>query len=170
MPYIRQLSSHRPARKSVLPPSIVNRATKTVPRKETRQSPVSRPLVGQNPRVPQRINEIIVQVRGVRATTSNIQPEPPQQSQGNTRIPRYLINSIPKRAFQATCKELAYKYMPGCRFAKEALEALQLAVEDYMIGFFEDSALCMRHAKRKTLMIKDIQLVCALRKISYEPL
>jgi len=76
---------------------------------------------------------------------------------------------IPKRYFQSLCKELSFKYLQGCRWAKEAIEALQMAVEDWMVGFFEDVALCMRYANRETMMKRDMALICHLRKLDYEP-
>ena len=77
---------------------------------------------------------------------------------------------IPRRSFQLICKELSYQHLRGCRWAREALEALQVAVEDYMTGFFEDAVLCMEYAKRQTMMKKDLELVCHLRQLDYVPL
>ena len=39
-----------------------------------------------------------------------------------------------------------------------ALEALQEASEAMLVKLFEDSNLCALHAKRKTLLVKDMQL------------
>ena len=86
------------------------------------------------------------------------------------RRPRFYNYSIPKRSFQELCKDSAHKFFKGCRFTREALEALQTAVEDFMVGFFEDAGICMRHTKRKTLLLKDIELVTKLRKFQYEPI
>ena len=76
--------------------------------------------------------------------------------------------SIPKRNFQLLCKELSLQYLENCRWAKEAIEALQMAVEDWMVGFFEDAVLCMRYASRETMAKKDMALICHLRKLNYE--
>lgn len=84
--------------------------------------------------------------------------------------PRFLTYSLPKRTFQVLCKEASHRHLKECRFTREALEALQTAVEDFMVGFFEDAGLAMRHAKRKTLQLKDIELISRLRKMEYEPL
>jgi len=49
------------------------------------------------------------------------------------------------------------------RFQSQALVALQEACEAYMIGLLEDTNLCALHAKRVTIMPKDMQLARRLR-------
>ena len=44
------------------------------------------------------------------------------------------------------------------RFQSTAIMALQEAAEAYLVGLFEDTNLCAIHAKRVTIMPKDIQL------------
>jgi len=44
-----------------------------------------------------------------------------------------------------------------------AILALQEAAEAYLVGLFEDSNLCAIHAKRVTLMAKDMHLALRLR-------
>ena len=41
--------------------------------------------------------------------------------------------------------------------------AIQEATEAYMCGIFEDANLCALHAKRVTVMVKDIQLARRIR-------
>ena len=41
--------------------------------------------------------------------------------------------------------------------------ALQEAAEAYLVGLFEDTNLCAIHAKRVTIMLKDIQLARRIR-------
>ena len=41
--------------------------------------------------------------------------------------------------------------------------ALQEATESYMVGLFEDTNLCAIHAKRVTIMSKDLQLAKRIR-------
>lgn len=53
--------------------------------------------------------------------------------------------------------------MKNLRFQSTAVLALQEATESYLIGIFEDSNLCAIHAKRVTLMPKDIQLARRIR-------
>jgi histone H3 len=49
------------------------------------------------------------------------------------------------------------------RFQGTAILALQEAAEAYLVGLFEDSNLCAIHAKRVTIMPKDIQLARRIR-------
>ena len=49
------------------------------------------------------------------------------------------------------------------RIQSMALLALQDAAETYIIQLFEDSMLCALHAKRVTLMVRDIHLARRLR-------
>ena len=43
------------------------------------------------------------------------------------------------------------------------LLALQEAAESYMVGLFEDTNLCALHAKRVTIMAKDMHLARRIR-------
>ena len=49
------------------------------------------------------------------------------------------------------------------RFTRDALECLQTASEAFIVQLFEDSVLAMIHAKRVTLMVRDIQFIRRLR-------
>ena len=49
------------------------------------------------------------------------------------------------------------------RWTAEALMAMQEAAEAHLVGLFEDAYLCTLHAKRVTLMPKDIQLARRIR-------
>ena len=49
------------------------------------------------------------------------------------------------------------------RWTAEALLALQEASEAFMVGLFEDCNLCAIHAKRVTIMPKDMRLARLLR-------
>ena len=83
---------------------------------------------------------------------------------------RFAQFSIPKKNFQTAVRDIAVDCLPGCKFQSEALYALQVACEDFLTGFFQDANLCTLHAKRKTLMAKDMDLVRRLRGIDYVPL
>ena len=50
------------------------------------------------------------------------------------------------------------------RIRRDALEALQEACEAYAVSLMEDSNLCAIHAKRVTIMPKDLQLAKRLRR------
>ena len=71
-----------------------------------------------------------------------------------------LIKKLP---FQKLIKEIAGEYKMGLRFQSQAVLALQEAAEAYLIGLFEDTNLCAIHAKRVTIMPKDMQLARRIR-------
>ena len=71
-----------------------------------------------------------------------------------------LIRKLP---FQRLIRELAQKFKVDVRFRSSALMALQEAAEAYLIRLFEDTNLCAIHAKRVTIMPKDIQLARRIR-------
>lgn len=60
-------------------------------------------------------------------------------------------------------REIAQEFMGELRFQTTALMALQEATEAYMVGLFEDTNLCAIHAKRVTIMAKDMQLARRIR-------
>jgi len=71
-----------------------------------------------------------------------------------------LIRKLP---FQRLVREIAQEYRMYLRFQSTALLALQEASEAYLVGLFEDSNLCAIHAKRVTIMPKDMQLARRIR-------
>jgi histone H3/H4 len=54
------------------------------------------------------------------------------------------------------------------RFQGSAVLALQESAEAYLVGLFEDTNLAAIHAKRVTIMPKDIQLARRIRGVSRE--
>ncbi|XP_041093941.1 uncharacterized protein LOC121306266 [Polyodon spathula] len=60
-------------------------------------------------------------------------------------------------------KEIAQDFKTDLRFQSSAVMALQEASEAYLVGLFEDTNLCAIHAKRVTIMPKDIQLARRIR-------
>ena len=87
-----------------------------------------------------------------------------RQYQKSTEL---LIRKLP---FQRLVREIASDSevikSPLCgkvRFQSAAVMALQEAAEAYLIGLFEDTNLCAIHAKRVTIMPKDIQLARRIR-------
>ena len=89
---------------------------------------------------------------------------------------------IPKLSFQRVVRELCKEEhrkkfveehnteprepMARFMFESQALLGLQEACESYLTGLFEDANLCAAHAKRVTVMPRDIQLAKRLRSIS----
>ena len=72
---------------------------------------------------------------------------------------------VPKLPFARVIKSICNELLAGeqIRWAAEGLLAIQTASESYLTGLFEDAVLCSIHAKRVTLMIKDIHLARRLR-------
>lgn len=60
-------------------------------------------------------------------------------------------------------KEIAAGISPGIRFQTQALMALAHAAEAYLVGLFEDTNLCAIHAKRVTIMSRDLALARRMR-------
>ena len=71
-----------------------------------------------------------------------------------------LIRKLP---FQRLVREIAQDFKTDLRFQGSAVLALQEAAEAYLVGLFEDTNLCAIHAKRVTIMPKDIQLARRIR-------
>lgn len=71
-----------------------------------------------------------------------------------------LIRKLP---FQRLVREIAQQYKTDLRFQGSAILALQHSAEAYLVALFEDTNLCAIHAKRVTIMPKDIQLARRIR-------
>ena len=71
-----------------------------------------------------------------------------------------LIRRMP---FQRLVREIAQEFKTDLRFQASAILALQEATEAYLVALFEDSNLCAIHAKRVTIMPRDIQLARRIR-------
>jgi histone H3/H4 len=71
-----------------------------------------------------------------------------------------LLRKLP---FQRLVREIAQDFKNDLRFQSTAIGALQEAAEAYLVSLFEDTNLCAIHAKRVTIMPKDIQLARRIR-------
>jgi len=71
-----------------------------------------------------------------------------------------LIRKLP---FQRVVKHITTEIEPGFRFQSSAMMALQEATEAYLVSLFEDTNLCAIHARRVTIMIRDMQLARRIR-------
>ncbi|XP_078055416.1 histone H3-like [Mustelus asterias] len=65
---------------------------------------------------------------------------------------------ICKLPVQHLGQEITQDFNINLRFQSSAVMALQEASEAYLVGLFEEINLCTIHAKRVTIMPKDIQL------------
>ena len=71
-----------------------------------------------------------------------------------------LIRKLP---FQRLVREISQEYKVDLRFQSSAVQAIQEAAEAYLVGLFEDTNLCAIHARRVTIMPKDMQLARRIR-------
>ena len=70
---------------------------------------------------------------------------------------------IKKAPFQRLVREVAQDFKADLRFQSSAVMAMQEASEAYLVGIFEDTNLCAIHARRVTIMPKDMQLARRIR-------
>ena len=77
--------------------------------------------------------------------------------QGSTAL---LIRKLP---FQRAVREIAQDIKTDLRFQSAAILCLQEATEAYLVGLFDDANLCAIHARRVTIMPRDIQLARQIR-------
>mmetsp|Transcript_26566 Transcript_26566/g.36687 ORF Transcript_26566/g.36687 Transcript_26566/m.36687 type:complete len:159 (+) Transcript_26566:211-687(+) len=72
-----------------------------------------------------------------------------------------LIRKLP---FARLCRDVCNAIVRDpVRWTAEALLALQESSEDFLVHLFEDCNLCALHAKRVTIMPKDMQLARRIR-------
>ncbi|GJY30235.1 histone H3.2-like protein [Tanacetum coccineum] len=71
-----------------------------------------------------------------------------------------LIRKLP---FQRLVREITQDFKMDLRFQSFAVAALQEASEAYLVGVFEVTNICAIHAKRVTIMPKDMQLARRIR-------
>ncbi|RYO87984.1 hypothetical protein DL764_008784 [Monosporascus ibericus] len=82
--------------------------------------------------------------------------------QNNTDL---LLKKLP---FSRVVRDIALTMRPrdeGFRWQSQAILALQEAAEAFLVHLFEDTNLCAIHAKRITIMQKDIQLARRIRGV-----
>ena len=60
-------------------------------------------------------------------------------------------------------REITHDFKTDLQFQASAIAALHKAMEDYQVKLFEDTNLCAIHAKRVTIMSKDMQLARRIR-------
>lgn len=89
-------------------------------------------------------------------------PWPPAVKMGSE-----LRRAMKHALTQSRVREIATNMYPAqdgvLRWQSHAIMALQEATEAYLVHLFEDTNLCAIHAKRVTIMQKDIQLARRIR-------
>ena len=71
-----------------------------------------------------------------------------------------LIRKLP---FQRLVREIAQDFKTDLRFQSAAILCLQEVAEAYLVRLFDDANICAIHAKRVTIMPKDILLAKRIR-------
>ena len=121
--------------------SILNKGNKSLPGKASRKTA---PAMGGHKK-PHRFRPGTVAIREIK------------RYQKSTEL---LIKRLP---FQRLVKEIAQDFKYDLRFQASAVLALQEAAESYIVALFQDTNLCAIHAKRVTIMPKDMQLARRIR-------
>ncbi len=75
-----------------------------------------------------------------------------------------LMRRLP---FQRLVREISQDYKTDLRFQASAILDLQEAAEAYLVELFADTNLAANHAKRVTVMPKDMQLALRMRGVSF---
>ena len=78
-----------------------------------------------------------------------------------------LLRRLP---FARVVKEITRKYHHSMRWRVDAIEALQVSCEDYIVNLMEDANLCAIHGKRVTIMPRDIRLARRIRGVAEDPI
>jgi histone H3 len=73
----------------------------------------------------------------------------------------FLVRKAP---LQRLVREITQGHKGDLCFQSSVLGASQEASEAYLVGLFENTNLCAIHAKRMTIMPKDIQLTWLIRR------
>ncbi|XP_043695916.1 histone H3.3-like [Telopea speciosissima] len=87
-------------------------------------------------------------------------------------IRKYQKNTnllIKKQSFQRVVREIAQEFKADLRFQSHAILALHEAAEAFLTGLFADTNLCTTHAKRITIMPKDLWLAMRIRGVFSVP-
>ncbi|TKA62674.1 histone H3-like centromeric protein hH3v [Friedmanniomyces simplex] len=80
------------------------------------------------------------------------------------RSTQLLMAKLPfSRLVRELSMNVAHVSADVTRWQSQAIQALQEAAEAFLVHLFEDTNLCAIHAKRVTIMQKDIQLARRIR-------
>ncbi|KAG7224898.1 hypothetical protein INR49_014814 [Caranx melampygus] len=163
----------KPAAKKAAPKPKKTAAKKPAAAKKPKKAAAAKkPAAKKSPRRPR--NQQLLLRRQPRAPRS--QPRALRRPSRRPLLPRNLLPRreirryqkstellIRKLPFQRLVREIAQDFKTDLRFQSSAVMALQEASEAYLVGLFEDTNLCAIHAKRVTIMPKDIQLARRIR-------
>ncbi|OAL19761.1 histone H3-like centromeric protein cnp1 [Fonsecaea multimorphosa] len=126
---------------------------------------------GSDKECPEALRGFYPEKRTSTASEPAIQDGRRQTASRTTEIRRYQQSTdllILKLPFARLVREIAMSVLPyhaaqDLRWQSQAIQALQEASEAFLVHLFEDTNLCAIHAKRVTIMQKDIQLARRIR-------
>lgn len=150
---------------------IKRQPAKGTPKKKSRKSTAATPLRtptrstpgGTPSRTPTKrrsVSSVIKKHRRYRPGTKAL-----MEIRRLQRTTHLLIRNLP---FQRVVREITQEFTQvPFRWTSEALLAMQEAAEDMLVHLFEDTNLCAIHAKRVTIMPKDMGLARRIRGPAY---
>ena len=112
------------------------------------------------PEQKRKIHEVRMQGRQVKPHRYRAGTVALQDIRHFQRTSALLIRKLP---FQRLVREIAQDYKTDLRFQSAAILCLQEAAEAYLVRLFDDANLCAIHARRVTIMPKDILLARRIR-------
>ena len=104
-------------------------------------------------KTPRKINR--PQSRSTRMQSRALKEIRHYQQSSDLLFQKLPFQRLVREVTENICKE---KKVENKRFQSTAILALQEASEAYLVGLFEDTNLCAIHAKRVTIMKKDMDL------------
>ena len=107
-----------------------------------------------------KLQDIIAKTAGQKELTQENMQDALREIRRYQKSTELLLRKLP---FQRLVREVAQEFKSDLRFQSSAVLALQEACEAYLVELFEDTNLCAIHAKRVTIMPKDIQLARRIR-------
>lgn len=128
--------------------------TKNVARKLPTQA--SRPLHLSHVALKKSADPIIVKTRR-RYRPGTVALRQIRQYQKSTEL------LVPRKSVARLIREISQDINPNLRYQTTAIDAIREAAEAHVVGVFEDANACAIHAKRVTILPKDMQLVKRLR-------
>ncbi|KAF5321245.1 hypothetical protein D9619_000787 [Psilocybe cf. subviscida] len=151
-------SKRRPAPPTSSDPATpVPKRTKATARKSTGGHPPPQPRRSAAndaaPKKPHRFRPGTVALREIRK----------YQKSTDLLLRKLPFSRVVREITMEMTTETNFRDSADLRWQSSALLALQEATEAYLVHLFEDANLCAIHAKRVTIMTKDIQLARRIR-------
>jgi len=159
--------------KQVIKSKVPSKSTILSAKRLSSKKPLHPAHIVEQPTLPKSKKKRSSLKRLSQSTTENSSPKKTRRYRPGTKalreIRKYQYGTgllLSRAPFQRVVREvLGGLTREVMRFQSEALECIQTAAEAFVIQVFEDSVLAMIHAKRVTLMVRDVQFIRRLRGI-----